>query len=83
MISADSGLALWQNLNNEDLNLGDYLARKYLQPGHSDSRTRELAARRLTSPADVAVTVRLWELSRALGGHLVPEYANMHRNIPK
>jgi len=77
-ISADSGFALWQNLNNQDLNLGDYLARKYLQIGPPDPRMRELAARRLTSPADVAVTVRLSELSRAFGGYLVPEYA---RNV--
>ena len=77
-ISADAGFALWQNLNNRELNLGDYLARNYLQLGSQDPRMRELAARRLTSPADVAVTGRLEELSQALGGHLVPEYA---RNV--
>lgn len=77
-ISADSGFALWQNLNNRELNLGDYLARNYLQLSPSDPRMRELAARRLTSPADVAVTGRLEELSQGLGGHLVPEYA---RNV--
>ncbi len=74
-ISADSGFALWQNLNNRELNLGDYLARNYPQLGPPDPRMRELAARRLTSPADVAVTGRLGELSQALGGHLIPEYS--------
>ncbi len=77
-ISADSGFALWQNLNNRELNLGDYLARNYLQLSPQDPRMRELAARRLTSPADVAVTGRLVELGQALGGHLVPEFA---RNV--
>jgi hypothetical protein len=77
-ISADSGFALWQNLSNQDLNLADYLARKDLQLSPPDPFMRELAARRLTSPADVAVTARISALSQAFGGHLVSEYA---RNV--
>jgi hypothetical protein len=77
-ISADSGFALWQNLSNRDLNLADYLSRKDLQLSPPDPFMRELAARRLTSPADVVVTARISELSQAFGGHLVSEYA---RNI--
>jgi hypothetical protein len=77
-ISADSGFALWQNLSNQDLNLADYLARKDLQLGPPDPFMRELAARRLTSPADVVVTARISGLSQAFGGHLVSEYA---RNV--
>lgn len=77
-ISADSGFALWQNLSNQDLNLADYLARKDLQFGAPDPFMRELATRRLTSPADVVVTARISGLSQAFGGHLVSEYA---RNV--
>jgi hypothetical protein len=77
-ISADSGFALWQDLSNQDLNLADYLARKDLQLSPPDPFMRELAARRLTSPADVAVTARISALSQAFGGHLVSEYA---RNV--
>jgi hypothetical protein len=77
-ISADSGFALWQNFTNQDLNLADYLARKYLQFSPPDPFMRELAARRLTSPADVVITARISGLSQAFGGHLVSEYA---RNI--
>jgi len=77
-ISADSGFALWQNLSNQDLNLADYLARKDLQLSPPDPFMRELAARRLTSPADVVVTARISGLSQAFGGHLVSEYA---RNV--
>jgi len=77
-ISADSGFALWQNLSNQDLNLADYLARKDLQLSPPNPFMRELAARRLTSPADVVVTARISGLSQAFGGHLVSEYA---RNV--
>jgi hypothetical protein len=77
-ISADSGFALWQNFTNQDLNLADYLARKDLQFKPPDPFMRELAARRLTSPADVVITARISALSQAFGGHLVSEYA---RNV--
>ncbi len=77
-IAADSGFALWQDLTERDLNLGDYLGRKYLQMDARNPKLRELAARRCTSPADLNITLRLEELSRQFGGRLNPQYA---RNV--
>jgi hypothetical protein len=77
-ISADSGFALWQDITGQELNLADYLNRKYLQVATGDPKLRELAARRSTSPADLNLTLRLAELSRAFGGRLNSQYA---RNV--
>ncbi|MBV9267619.1 MAG: hypothetical protein JO061_15735 [Acidobacteriaceae bacterium] len=78
VIAADSGFALWQDLTERDLNLGDYLGRKYLLMDGADPKLKELAARRCTSPADLSITLRLQELSRELGGRINAQYA---RNV--
>jgi hypothetical protein len=77
-VSADSGFALWQDITGRNLNLGDYLGRKYLLMDVGDRKLRELAARRCTSPADLSISLRLSEMSKSFGGHLNPQYA---RNI--
>jgi hypothetical protein len=78
IVTADSSFALWQDVTGRDLNLSDYLNRKYLQMDPADSKLREIAVRRCTSPADVNLSLRFLELSKSLGGRLNPQYA---RNI--
>jgi hypothetical protein len=77
-IAADSSFALWQDIAGQELNLADYLSRKYLQIATGNPKLRELAARRSTSPADLAVTLRLAEITHAFGGKLNSQYA---RNV--
>jgi hypothetical protein len=77
-IAADSSFALWQDMASQDLSLADYLSRKYLQIAKGNPKLRELAARRSTSPADLGLTLRLAEISRAFGGKLNSQYA---RNV--
>lgn len=78
VVTADSSFALWQDVTGRDLNLGDYLNRKYLQMDPPDSKLREIAVRRSTSPADLNLSLRFMELSKSLGGRLNLQYA---RNI--
>ena len=52
VVSADAGFALWQDITHQELNLGDYLSRKYLEDKSGIPDMREIAARRYTSPAD-------------------------------
>jgi hypothetical protein len=77
-IAADARFALWQDMAGQDLSLADYLSRKYLRIAKGNPELRELAARRSTSPADLALTLRLAEISRAFGGKLNSQYA---RNV--
>jgi hypothetical protein len=78
IVTADSSFALWQDLTGRDLDLSDYLNRKYLQMDPPDSKLREIAVRRCTSPADLNLSLRFLELSQSFRGRLNPQYA---RNI--
>jgi hypothetical protein len=81
VVAADSTFALWQDLTGKTLNLGQYLGRGSLLSESTDAKMRELAVRRLTSAADLDITVRLTELSGAVGGRVRAQYArniNMH-----
>lgn len=73
IVPADTGFALWQDLSGHNVNLGDYLSRRFLTL--SDDRLREVASRRSTSPADVVVSTRLALISRAFGGQSFLQYA--------
>jgi hypothetical protein len=55
-IAADSSFALWQDMAGQELSLADYLSRKYLQIATGNPKSRELVARRSTSPPDLALT---------------------------
>ncbi|HEY3458695.1 MAG TPA: hypothetical protein VGK64_29200 [Bryobacteraceae bacterium] len=77
-VAADSSFALWQDMAGQELNLADYLSRKYLQTAIGNPKLRELVARRSTSPADLALTLRLAEVARTFGGKLNSQYA---RNV--
>jgi hypothetical protein len=79
VISADAGFALWQDITNHNLNLGDYLSRRwYLQSEVSDENMREVAVRRFTSPADLSFSVHIAEIARAYGRHVRVKFA---RNV--
>ena len=77
-VAADSSFALWQDMAGQELGLADYLSRKYLQTTTRNPKLRELVARRSTSPADLALTLRLAEMARMFGGKLNSQYA---RNV--
>lgn len=76
VIYSDSGIALWQRLNNEDLNLGDYLSHKYLN-GHNTQQL-EIASQRATSPADINTSLHIERIAAALGGQVNTYFA---RNV--
>ena len=75
VVSADAGFALWQDITHQELNLGDYLSRKYLEDKSGIPDMREIAARRYTSPADLSVSLRLAEIARALGCQMKVQFA--------
>jgi hypothetical protein len=77
-ITADAGFALWQDITHHEMNLGDYLNRKYLRESLSDLGIQEIAARRYTSPADLTLSLRLAEIAKALNGKLRVRFA---RNV--
>lgn len=77
VVYADSSFALWQDMNGKTLDLGDYLSHKYLD-AHGNRLMGEVAARRVTSPADLAVSVLLATLTAGFGGQFNPQYA---RNV--
>lgn len=73
IVPADTGFALWQDLSGHDLNLGDYLSRRFLSL--SDNQLREVAMRRSTSPADLVVSIRLALIARAFGSRYNVQYS--------
>jgi hypothetical protein len=73
IVYADTSFALWQDLNGRDLDLGDYLNRKYL-----DVKGNELfnvVMRRVTTPSDMLLAVNLTMLTARFGGSAEPEFA--------
>lgn len=73
VVPADTGFALWQDLSGHNLDLGDYLSKRFLSM--ADDQLREVAMRRSTSPADVVVTTRLAGIARAFGSRYSVQYA--------
>jgi hypothetical protein len=80
VVYADSSIALWQRLNNQDINLGDYLSHRYLKADHPNAKGMllEVVSQRSTSPADMAISLHLQALATQLGGQLNAQFA---RNI--
>jgi hypothetical protein len=74
IVYADTNFALWQDMKGKSLNLGDYLSRRYLADAQSD-QLREVATRRSTSPADLAISVHLATLAGEFGGQVNPSSA--------
>jgi hypothetical protein len=72
-VASDATFALWQDVTGNNLNLGEYLSRRYLELG--EPQLREVAARRCVSQADLNISMRLAEITEALGGRVRPHFA--------
>lgn len=73
VVYADTSFALWQDLNGKTLDLGDYLNRKYLDvPGN---QLFNVVMRRVTTPADMDLSVHLATLAGEFDAHTRPEFA--------
>lgn len=73
VVYADTSFALWQDLNGTTLDLGDYLNRKYYD--QKGNKLFNVVMRRVTSPADMALSVRLATLAEQFGGLENPMFA--------
>jgi hypothetical protein len=73
VVYADTSFALWQDLNGKTLDLGDYLNRKYLDV--KDNQLFNVAMRRVTTPADMTLSVNLATLAGRFSGHERTEFA--------
>lgn len=73
IIYADTSFALWQDLSGQNLDLGEYLNHKYLNV--NGDKLFDVAARRVASPADIAISVHLATLSGKLGGQANARFA--------
>ena len=69
-VSADSCFALWQDITGQNIELGDYITRKFVQLDKDNPKLGEVASRLCTSPADITVALGIGEVSRAFHGHL-------------
>jgi hypothetical protein len=73
VVYADTSFALWQDLNGKTLDLGDYLNRKYYNK--QGDKLFSVVMRRVTSPADMALSVHLATLSAQFGGQVNPVFS--------
>jgi hypothetical protein len=73
IVYADTSFALWQDLNGKTLDLGDYLNRKYYDA--QGNKLFNVVMRRVTSPADLALSVHLAAIAEHFGGQENPEFA--------
>jgi hypothetical protein len=77
VVYADSSVALWERLNNRDLNLGDYLSHKYVD-GPNSRELLEIVSQRATSPADISTSLHIQSIAAEFGGQLNAQFA---RNV--
>ncbi len=76
VVAADAGFALWQDITDRSLNLGDYLSRRwYAEGATADLKMREIAIRRFTSPADLSLAVRIAEIAGSYNGRVRVKFA--------
>jgi hypothetical protein len=73
VVYADTSFALWQDLNGKTLDLGDYLNRKYYD--EKGNKLFNVVMRRVTSPADMALSVHLATIAEQFGGQENPMFA--------
>lgn len=74
-VSADAGFALLQDITGQNIELGDYITRKFTQGQSSDPKLGEAYSRLFTSPADLSVALKISEVGQALGGEVRHRYA--------
>ncbi len=72
-VSADSGLALWQDMAGQNVELGEYINRKFVQDG--SPQLGEVASRLCTSPADLTVALEMSEVAMAFRGRIRHRWA--------
>jgi len=73
VVYADTSFALWQDLSGKTLDLGDYLNRKYFD--EKGNKLFDVVMRRVTSPADMAISVHLSTIAEQFGGQENPQFA--------
>jgi hypothetical protein len=73
VITSDAAFALWQDIAGQDLSLGDYLSRRYLEMGAPE--LREVATRRCMAPADLEIALRLTDVCGAFGCRVKAQFA--------
>ncbi|MGH9599668.1 MAG: hypothetical protein ACRD27_07365 [Terracidiphilus sp.] len=73
VVYSDPNFALWQDLNDKTLDLGDYLNRAYLN--QQDNKYFNVAIRRVASPVDLGISVRLATLAAEFGSRETPLFA--------
>lgn len=73
VVYADTSFALWQDLNGTTLDLGDYLNRKYYD--EKGNKLFNVVMRRVTSPADMTLSVHLATIAEQFGGEENPMFA--------
>jgi hypothetical protein len=73
IVYADTSFALWQDLNGQDLGLGDYLNRKYLDV--KGNQLFNVVMRRVTTPSDMSLAISLTSLATRFGASVEPEFA--------
>lgn len=73
VVYSDTSFALWQDLNGKTLELGDYLNHDYYEV--RGNKLFDVVMRRVTTPADMALSVHLATLASEFGGQELPEFA--------
>ncbi len=72
LVSADSGFALWQDMTGQNMELGEYITRKFVQENEG---LGEVASRLVTSPADLSVGLQVADVAMAFRGRVRHRYA--------
>jgi hypothetical protein len=75
LVSADSGFALWQDITGQNIELGEYITRRFVQEGGGNPQLGEVASRLVTSPADLSVALEVAQVSMAFRGHIRHRYS--------
>lgn len=73
VVYSDTSFALWQDLNGKTLDLGDYLNHSYYDA--QGNKLFDVVMRRVTTPADMALSVHLATVASEFGGQELPEFA--------
>jgi hypothetical protein len=73
VVASDAAFALWQDIAGQDLSLGDYLSRRYLEMGAPE--LREVATRRCMAPADLEIALRLTDVCGTFGCRVKAQFA--------
>jgi hypothetical protein len=73
IVYSDASIALWQRLNNKELDLGDYLSHKYFDGNNKE--LLEIVSQRASSPADLNTSLRVQSVAAEFGGEVNAQFA--------